>query len=396
MSTSVLVFLFALLPSIVAAEPFVPHDNDQVLERLPFVPGDSSIRALRVRRAALASDPRNIDLAIEAATDYISTGRITGDPRFYGYAQAALDPWWTSADAPTQILVLRADVKQASHDFHGALRDLNLAIEKEPDNLNAVLTRAIVLQVQGRFGEAQNDCARLLDAARRAPLLQLTATTCAASVASFSGGATRSFDILNTALQRASVADVQGRDWALTTLADIAARLGRARVADRFFRAALTIEQDAWLLSAYADFLLAQGRPQEVIELLRDKTDVDTLLLLLTLAEQELDAPSLVEHVELLRDRFAASRLRNDQRHLREEARFTLHILDRPKPALQLARANWHVQHEPEDARILLQAALAADRFKPAEPVLAFLEHSRLEDVRLERLTGRVRAAIVQ
>lgn len=130
--------------------------------------------------------------------------------------------------------------------------------------------------------------------------------------------------------------------------------------------------------------------------MLRDKTEVDTLLLLLTLAEQELDAPSLVEHVELLRDRFAASRLRNDQRHLREEARFTLHLLDRPKIALQLARANWDTQHEPEDARIFLQAALAAGRPEAAEPVLVFLERSGLEDIRLERLTRRVRTAIAQ
>ncbi|MGI8740652.1 MAG: hypothetical protein ACR2KU_13920 [Gammaproteobacteria bacterium] len=175
-SATALAILFALLPSIVSAEPFVPQDNNQVLERLPSVPGDSSIRVLRARREALANDPRNIDLAIASATDNIRTGRITGDPRYYGYAQAALGPWWISADASTQILVLRADVKQASHDFHGALRDLNLAIEKEPDNLNAVLTRAIVLQVQGRFGEAQSDCGRLLDAARHAPLLRLTAT----------------------------------------------------------------------------------------------------------------------------------------------------------------------------------------------------------------------------
>src|SRR5680860_1716649 len=93
LSATALAILFALLPSIVSAEPFVPHDNDQVLERLPSVPGDSSIVVLRARREALASDPRNIDLAIASAAHYIGTGRITGDPRYYGYAQAALEPW---------------------------------------------------------------------------------------------------------------------------------------------------------------------------------------------------------------------------------------------------------------------------------------------------------------
>lgn len=393
-SAATLVIPLALMLSVVSAEPFVPQDEDRVLERLPYTPGDSSIRELRARRNALASDPHNVALAVETAITYISKGRTTGDPRYYGYAQAALNPWWNSADAPTPILVLRADVKQASHDFRGALKDLSLAIEKEPDNINAMLTRAIILQVQGHYKAAQRDCARLLEAARRMPSLQLTATTCAASVASFNGNASQSFQILNNALKRPAGAYVQGRGWALTTLADIAVRLGRARVADKFFHAVLAIDRDAWLLATYADFLLEQDRPQEVIELLRDNTGVDTLLLLLTLAEQQLGAPSLDEHVALLRDRFAASRLRNDQRHLREEARFTLHLLNQPKAALKLARANWRVQHEPEDALIFLKAALAADEPKAARPVLRFLRRSGLEDQRLERATKRARMSI--
>ena len=64
--------------------------------------------------------------------------------------------------------------------------------------------------------------------------------------------------------------------------------------------------------------------------------------------------------MEQLRDRFEASRLRGDRVHLREEARFTLHLLNDPKAALKLAQENWQVQKEPADVRILLEAALAA------------------------------------
>ena len=88
----------------------------------------------------------------------------------------------------------------------------------------------------------------------------------------------------------------------------------------------------------------------------------DPLLLRYALALQAQHSKELPAQVEQLRDRFAASRLRGDRVHLREEARFTLHLLNAPQAALKLAQENWQVQKEPADVRILLEAALAARR----------------------------------
>ena len=77
--------------------------------------------------------------------------------------------------------------------------------------------------------------------------------------------------------------------------------------------------------------------------------------------------------------------------HLREEARFTLELLDRPTAALELARRNWATQREPADARILLEAAAAAAEPAAARPVLDWLDRSGLEDVRIEALVDRLR-----
>jgi tetratricopeptide (TPR) repeat protein len=375
------------------ATPFVPTNDAQVLERLPYTPGDPSMQELRAYRSALSRNPNDVALAIELAQEDIRTGRAEGDPRYFGYAQAALEPWWEDVHVPAEILVLRADVKQASHNFAGALEDLNRVLRRDPDNLNAALTRAIILQVQGRYEEAQQDCTTVLETAQRMPTLQLTALTCAASVASFNGNAAQSFETLQRALESPIGASDEDRQWVLTTLADIAARLGRAKAARRYFQGALSLGENTWLLSAYADFLLSQGHPRKVIKLLRDDVRVDTLLLLLTLAEQAVHSPQLDEHVQILRERFAAARLRNDQRHLREEARFTLQLLNRPQKALRLAQADWKTQHEPEDIRIYLQAALAAAEPKSAQPVFQFLNRTGLEDVRLKRLRARVMTA---
>jgi hypothetical protein len=90
--------------------------------------------------------------------------------------------------------------------------------------------------------------------------------------------------------------------------------------------------------------------------------------------------------VEQLRDRFEASRLRGDRVHIREEARFTLQLLNDPQTAVKLAQENWQVQKEPADLRILLESALAAQDAASTETARAWIKTTGLEDVQLERL----------
>ena len=137
---------------------------------------------------------------------------------------------------------------------------------------------------------------------------------------------------------------------------------------------------------AYADFLLDSDRSAEVLPLLRDKTSADPLLLRYVLALQAHHSKELATQVEMLGDRFAASRLPADRVHLREEARFTLHLLARPAAALELAQENWQVQKEPADVRILLEAALAAHDAATIAAVTDWLKETHLEDVQLARL----------
>jgi len=177
------------------------------------------------------------------------------------------------------------------------------------------------------------------------------------------------------------------RQWVLTSLAEMAERQGQSRVAEAHFKESFAVaEADAYLKGAYADFLLDEGRAADAATLLRNEIRADGLLLRLALAEAALKQPRAREHVEALEARFYASRLRGDSLHRREEARFTLHLLKRPHDALRLAQENWAVHREPWDARIYLEAALAARKPDAARPVLDWLEENRVEDVRLASL----------
>ena len=58
-------------------------------------------------------------------------------------------------------------------------------------------------------------------------------------------------------------------------------------------------------------------------------------------------------------------------------------------PALALAQANWEIQKEPWDARLLLESALAIGSRNAARPVIAWLHTNHVEDKRLQQLAAQ-------
>jgi tetratricopeptide (TPR) repeat protein len=285
------------------------------------------------------------------------------------------------------VLLLRATFRQAVHDFAGAREDLDRVISGDRRNVQARLTRATILQVQGLYEEALADCRSLALLAE-----ELVTTTCIAGVGALHGQARFGQQALQAALDRAPVKEaIEIRLWSLTLLAEIEARLGDAAPAEAHFRQALGLGvRDVYLLGAYADFLLDASRPTEVLTILKGEERIDPLLLRMALAEQRLSVPDLQRHVADLSERFAMSRLRGDTSHQREEARFRLHLLEKPADALLLATANWAVQREPPDARLVMEAALAAEMPAQAGAALDWLSKTRLEDGRLQGLASRL------
>jgi hypothetical protein len=98
-------------------------------------------RAMSAFDAAAASNnqlthkPDNLPLALLVAQAYLEVSRVTGDPRYAGYAQAVLAPWWDLEQAPQEVLVLRATSRQRMHQFDIALVDLATVLNTNPRNV---------------------------------------------------------------------------------------------------------------------------------------------------------------------------------------------------------------------------------------------------------------------
>ena len=368
-------FCSACFPAFAA--PHVPTSDSATVEVLRDRPLSATNSDFRRLRAKLRDSPADIALATNVARRAIEISRHDGDPRFLGYAQAALAPWWQQANPPVPVRLLKAILLQSTHAFAPALGELDAVLQAAPDNAQAWLIRAAILQVQGDYSATAVSCERL-----RATGAVLYADVCKAELTGLTGDVAAARRQL-AALSAASAGTATPAEWLAVIEAEMAERAGDDRAAEKHYRAALSSGGDAYSKAAYADFLLDRKRGREVIALLANDQRADALLLRLAIAYRSENDPRLAAAVSALKARFDAARLRGDIAHQREEARFTLQLLDRPIDALSLAQQNWSVQKESADARILLEAARAAGQDAAANPVREFIRSHQMVDRRL-------------
>ncbi|MDO9279879.1 MAG: hypothetical protein Q7U05_15100 [Polaromonas sp.] len=356
-------------------QPRVPTDAAEVLERLPMRPTDTSARTLAVLRAdvllAAKDTPANPSAATRLAEHYFDLAMALGDPRYVGYADTVLKPFGQAPSAG--LLGVRGQLQQYRHHFQAALDDFDAALKIDPQFASAHAWRGAIFLVQAKYPEAQNECAALRNLGR--------ATLyggCQGLALAYGGQMGAALTLLKNTLNATQVKS--NRLWLLTRLAEVAAWRGQTQQAEKYYREALALNlDDGYLLAAWADFLLDQQRPAEVVTWLSKWVASDGLLLRLAIAESQLSLPTAAAHVQALADRFAAAKLRGDTTHLAEEARFQLQLRGNAAVATRLAASNYAVQREPRDARVLLEAALAAGDSAAAQPARDWLKSSRFE-----------------
>src|SRR4029079_12518331 len=216
------------LSASVAAAPFVPADDGEVLARLPdrTTPQYRQLKRLQTEGAVA---PNNVIAATTLANAYYRISRSEGDPRFLGYAQAALTPWWNDAQAPSAVLVMRATILQSNHEFARALADLDTAIARDSRNARAILVRATVLTVQGAYDKARADCERLPGL-----VSDLYVVACTAGIDAVTGKAQSARAALERALAATPNATLDVRGWFESLLGEIAQRQGDPAAEDHF------------------------------------------------------------------------------------------------------------------------------------------------------------------
>ncbi|MGF1475496.1 MAG: tetratricopeptide repeat protein [Geminicoccaceae bacterium] len=279
--------------------------------------------------------------------------------------------------------LLSAVIRQMDHDFAGALEDLDAVLDARPNDPQARLSRAFVNTTLGRHDQARADC-------RALPIRtgQLVIAACRAWVASLTGRAEPSYQLLNGLVADGGDADPNVRSWVHTILADIASRLGEVDEAEAHWNSALALGPgQIRTLVGYADFLIRAGRPEDAHRLLDDPDLVasDHILFLRAHAAKQAGL-DYQEPWSILEERLNEDLLIGETGHTREQGLAMLRIGDDPELALDLAQLNWREQKEPVDARLLLEAALAAGDDDALRTVRSWYEATGLEDQAVQTL----------
>jgi hypothetical protein len=242
------------------------------------------------------------------------------------------------------------------------------------------LIKATVLRVLGRYPEAAQACERF------SSLVEVRlAALCSESLRGLHGH-------LDSAYGALTQISPQGwlnseKSWLYSEPGEMAVRLGKNDEAKRWFELDLAlVPTDFYVRAAYADLLLREGRPAQVLSLLSGQESFEPLLLRMAIAQRQLRDPKLEQTRARLRAAFDAELQRGEAIHRREQARFLLEVEGQPKQSLDAALDNWTVQHEPDDVLMLIQAANAAGDPSAAVPAIDFIRAQDQHDARVDAL----------
>lgn len=352
----------SLFSSLVVAAPFIPTDDQQILETLPTdSPPPRYLTASDFVSTTNEMDPEQTRQLLEHAY-------LQGDPRALGQAQAQLDQ---STDQSLETLMLRARALQSNHKFEDAKLLLQQILDKNPTDADALLTLSSLLLVQGQFDAARNYCDKLTDASLR--VYQLT---CNAQIQTMTGELAQAKQTLSGLMSLAPGLDASTARWLYLIQADAALRSNDTVLAEQVFSVMDT--QTVPALMARADWLLSQNEHQQLRDLLKDHTDKDALLLRLITAQLKLNDPQAQQNLDLMQERLEVWRIRKEKAHLREQATYAL-LANKTDSALKLAQENWQQQRETADITIYATAAIKANSEADIEILQQFIKDSGFE-----------------
>lgn len=376
-----LLSLLLISSQLLQAAPFVPENDQQILETLP----SDSPPARYLNADSFLSGPST--LSPEQTSQLLERAYLQGDPRALGQARAQLEQ---TTDQNVETLMLRARALQSDHQFTQAKEVLQQILSKEVANPDALLTLSSLLVVQGQFEEAMGYCEKLTDQSIR--VYQLA---CEAQIQSMSGELTQAKQKLSGLAAIAPGLDASTARWIYLMQADVAIRSQDASLAAQVF--SVMDDQTVPALMARADWLLKNGEYQAVRQLLQDHTDKDSLLLRLITAQIKLEDPKAQQNLALMKERIGVWELRQEIAHIRDQATYAV-LASQTDSALQLARENWQEQRETADILIYATAAIKAGSQKDIEQIRQFMADTQFEYPALERdlRLGKISVSSVQ
>ena len=366
--------------SIASAEPYVPQDDHMVLASVPV---DAALVRLRAGQRRVDDGATDPSAAIALAHEWLELGRRRADPRFDGYAEAALAAWREAPNPPLELGLVRARLFERRHDFNSARAELDRLIERRPGFGPALLARAALWRIRGDAPVALGDCR----AAANDVGLYL-ATACVAETMGLGAAAERARLMFERLVDQEQVVAATQAHAVRLAAAELAIRNGELNLAQRHLDAARRIEPvDPYRAALQADVWIAAGQHAKVLEAV--SADAPLVLALRRAISVKAMGGNELELNRRLRGWFESEQARGEPIHSAERALWRLDVEPDAARALAAARLNWSEQKRPHDLWLLARAALAAGDADAVQAVREWISDTGLIDVRIAALLAK-------
>ena len=359
-----------------AGDRFVPADPRFIVADVRQAVPDAALRALIGRWRA---HPADEVASVALAQGFLERARRLREPMFVGRAEAVLATVVARKSASTTAQRLYAETLQYRHDFSAAEALLGTVLGAAPTDSAARAQRASLRLVRGDFAGARADCARLLAGGGAG---QAIALACLAQVHAASNRLEQGRALL-AAYPAPPARDAALRAYWLTVRGELFERANQLDRAIADYGAALTLEpQNDSIRATLADALLARGERHDARELLNVERPGLALLV------RRAACTSGAER-EALRKQSAAwlalEAARGDSIHAREAALLALDGGD-AQAALASAQANFRMQKELTDVRLLARSAVAAHDARARQQLEQWLRSTGYRDAVTENI----------
>ena len=362
-----------LAPIALAATPFIPLNDDEVIEVLPSIARN---RPVAVPIAKEQIDPlRAADIARQA----ITLARSTGDNRYWGRAQSVLAPWWDHPNAPVDLAVLQATVQQGRHEFAASRKVLVAALTRQPGHAQGWLNLAALERLSSNYGQSLAACQEVARAGQA-----FYSQACVLETQSLLGQHSLAQRTLEQ--QAAQASSTEQQSWLLSLLAESLERAGQDSRASTAYQRSLSAQPDLYTAIAFSDLLLRTGMPSAALNALKNYPDTDAVVLRRAISLRATGDERWQQLYGSLQQRVLDLKRRGDDitLHGRELAMSALSLEDDPKRALVLARQNLLLQREPVDWLVAVMAAQKANDPQALADLVAQVGSTGLKDQRLD------------
>jgi len=293
----------------------------------------------------------NPDEIAQNTIELLKSAKSGVDLQVLQKTQTDLTPWLDCQSVPNSMLLARGLLRYKQQQIIQANQDISLYLERNPNDLTALLIQGVIFRQLGEYEKAQNIC---LQTERN--VSKVNSATCFANVLSRQGKVDLAYEKLRSAVMAAQQESPQAYQRLHLELVKLDQFIG-INPQENITKALSAPHRDNVLWIAYSDFLLEQGNYEQLLnEIPNDSNDIRIQV------RRAIAAKKLGRTETLNIEIFEQAKAHNNLSLRTDEALFLLEIKEDAQMALALLLEIWKTRKEPFEAKLLLKASNVANK----------------------------------